>query len=148
MTPEALATLHRAAFVIDRAWSAAEFRTLLESPYCHVTIQPQGFALWRAVADETELLTIATHPAHRRKGIAANLMARWMAAAQTSASTAFLEVAADNAPAVALYAQFGFDLVARRAGYYKRGDHAVDALILRARLPFSDLKKSSGGLPR
>lgn len=148
MTPEDLAALHRAAFVTTRAWSATEFRALLESPHCHATHRDHGFALWRAVADEAELLTIATHPDHRRRGIAADLMARWMDAARTSASTAFLEVAADNAPALALYGRFRFELVARRVNYYRRGDHAVDALILRARLPFSDLKNPRGGLPR
>ena len=55
---------------------------------------------------------------------------------------------ADTAAATALYSKFGFEIVARRAGYYKRADRVADALILRAPLPFSVLKKSSGGLPR
>ena len=142
MTPEALAKLHNAAFSNDRAWSADEFRALLDSPYCHLSTANNGFALWRAIADEAELLTIATHPDHRRQGIATMLMEQWMHTAQDSARTAFLEVAADNAPAAGLYEQFGFEIVARRAGYYKRDNHKVDALIMRAPLPFSVSQKS------
>ncbi|MFL4468566.1 GNAT family N-acetyltransferase [Tateyamaria armeniaca] len=135
MTPEALAALHRAAFATERAWSADEFRSLIDSPHCHLTSDTHGFALWRAVADEAELLTIATHPDHQRQGVARSLMQQWMRAAARTASTAFLEVAADNAAAIALYGQFGFDVMARRVGYYKRADHAADALIMRASLP-------------
>ena len=142
MTPEALAKLHDAAFSKDRAWSADEFRALLDSPYCHLSTANNGFALWRAIADEAELLTIATHPDHQRQGIATQLMEQWLHTAQDSAGTAFLEVAADNAPAAGLYEQFGFEIVARRAGYYKRDSHKVDALIMRAPLPFPVSQKS------
>ena len=148
MTPQDLAALHAVAFDRDRPWSANEFAALLDSPHCHLTHSAHGFALWRAVAGEAELLTIATHPDHRRRGVASGLMRDWMSEAQSKASTAFLEVAADNAAATALYSKFGFEIVARRAGYYKRADRVADALILRAPLPFSVLKKSSGGLPR
>ncbi|MEQ3707986.1 MAG: GNAT family N-acetyltransferase [Tateyamaria sp.] len=144
MTPEALAKLHDAAFSKDRAWSADEFRALLDSPYCHLSTAQNGFALWRAIAGEAELLTIATHPDHQRQGIGTELMQQWMRTAQDSAGTAFLEVAADNAPATRLYAQFGFEVVSRRAGYYKRDDHKVEALIMRAPLPFTVSQKSSG----
>ncbi|MEO0380269.1 MAG: GNAT family N-acetyltransferase, partial [Pseudomonadota bacterium] len=89
-------------------------------------------------AGEAELLTIATHPDHRRQGIARALMQDWMRSASALAETAFLELAADNAGAAALYAQFGFECVAQRPNYYVRPDHRIDALILRAPLPFSD----------
>ena len=144
MTPEALATLHAAAFSNDRGWSADEFRTLLDGPYCHLSTATNGFALWRAIAGEAELLTIATHPDHRRQGVGTELMHLWMRAAQDTAQTAFLEVAADNTPAIRLYARFGFEVVARRAGYYKRADQKVDALNMRAALPFSDFTKPAG----
>ncbi|WP_299726263.1 GNAT family N-acetyltransferase [uncultured Tateyamaria sp.] len=141
MTPQNLADLHAAAFTQDRPWSAEEFAALLDSPHCHLTDAAHGFALWRAVAGEAELLTIATHPDHRRQGVAKALMQRWMGDAQTRAGTAFLEVAADNTAAIRLYARFGFDEVARRTGYYKRAGQAVDALILRVDLPVSSFQK-------
>ncbi len=134
MTPEALADLHRAAFVTDRAWSADEFRALLDSPHCHLSTARRGFAIWRAIAGEAELLTIATHPHHQRQGIARALMGEWMQAASTHADTAFLEVAEDNAPAIALYAAHHFDTVARRPRYYVRPTTPVDALVMRAPL--------------
>ena len=46
----------------------------------------------------------------------------------------FLEVAADNMPARALYVGLGFDIVGRRPRYYRRpGGEAVDALIVSSR---------------
>lgn len=135
MTPQALADLHEAAFDLDRAWSAEEFRALLDSPHCHLTSAPGGFALWRAVAGEAELLTIATDPAHQRQGIATGLMRQWMQTAATQADTAFLEVAADNAPAIALYSAFRYETVASRPRYYARPGTHVDALVMRAPLP-------------
>lgn len=137
MTPDSLSALHAAAFTQDRPWSASEFRSLLDSPHCHLDHRPHGFALWRAVAGEAELLTIATHPDHRRRGIAQDLMATWMTAAATLADTAFLEVAADNQSAIALYAKSGFETVSRRPKYYARPSGKVDALLMRAPLPFS-----------
>ena len=81
--------------------------------------------------DEAELLTIAAHPDHRRKGLAQNLMQSWtQAAAARGARTAFLEVAADNAGAIALYLRCGFVETGRRKGYYARPDAGrVDALL-------------------
>jgi ribosomal-protein-alanine N-acetyltransferase len=41
----------------------------------------------------------------------------------------FLEVAADNDPASALYKTFGFQSAGHRPGYYRTADGATDALI-------------------
>ena len=138
MTPHELATLHAAAFVQDRAWSASEFQDLLASPHTRLTKRPHGFALWRSVAGEAELLTIAVDPAHQGRGVGAELMRAWMAAAARTATDAFLEVASDNDAALSLYHRFGFIEVARRANYYVRpkssaGDRA-DAVVMRAPL--------------
>ena len=44
-----------------------------------------------------------------------------------------LEVAVDNAPAIALYRALGFVTVGRRKGYYARaGGGAIDAAIMAA----------------
>jgi ribosomal-protein-alanine N-acetyltransferase len=138
VTPQILADLHRAAFASDRPWGADEFAALLDSPHCHLSVAQHGFALWRAVAGEAELLTIATHPGHQRRGIATALMQQWMATASTTAQTAFLEVAADNTAAIALYTRFGFAEVARRSHYYHRPVAHVDAVVMRVPLPASD----------
>ena len=138
MIPETLSAIHRSAFGADRPWSAEEFKSLLISPHTHLTANQHGFALWRCIADEAELLTIAVTPEHQNKGIGRHLMSRWMTEAAQSAESAFLEVAADNGPAVALYRAFGFVTVGRREKYYVRQSVHGDALCMRAPLMITD----------
>lgn len=137
MTPQDMAATHAAAFTQSRPWSAAEFTALLDSPLVFVIGDPRCFALIRVVADEAELLTIATHPDHQRQGLARSLMRDWQVQAATrGAASAFLEVAADNASALALYLGEGFAEMGRRKGYYPRkGQPAVDAILLSRALP-------------
>lgn len=126
-----MAALHAAAFTDTRPWHAAEFTDLCASPYVRAFTEPQGFALTRTIAGESELLTLAVHPSYQRRGLARRLVHDWLEAATALADTAFLEVAADNAAARALYAQMGFTQTATRPGYYARGGAgAVDAYIL------------------
>ncbi|MCA0871031.1 ribosomal protein S18-alanine N-acetyltransferase [Seohaeicola saemankumensis] len=137
MTADQMAALHAAAFTQSRPWSAAEFAALLDSPHCFATGDARAFALVRVIADEAELLTIATHPEHQRQGLARSCMADWMQqAASRGAAYAFLEVAADNIGARALYERCGFATSGQRRGYYARPDGpAVDAIIMSRALP-------------
>lgn len=144
MTPDDMAALHMAAFTQERPWSVQEFTDLLANPLTQLETVEHGFALWRGIADEAELLTIAVRPAHQGCGIGAGLMRSWMANASGTCDTAVLEVASDNVAAIALYTRYGFEIVAKRAAYYQRADTRANALVMRARLPFSVLKKSSG----
>lgn len=127
-----MAAIHWAAFAQDRPWSVAEFSELLAATGCFACGDANAFALVRVTLDEAELLTIATHPDHHRRGLARGLMAQWQTHAATmGASRAFLEVAADNAPALALYRDAGFEQVGARRGYYARtGKSAVDAIVM------------------
>ena len=134
MTPQALAQLHAAAFTSGRPWSADEFASLCAEAHTCLTTAEHGFALWRAVAGEAELLTIAVAPDRQGRGIGTALMRDWMAEAAQQADTAFLEVAADNAPACALYGKCGFAKVAERPAYYSRETGKVDAWVMRAPL--------------
>ncbi|MCB4457706.1 GNAT family N-acetyltransferase [Leisingera sp. McT4-56] len=136
LTPETMAATHAAAFTQSRPWSAAEFAGLLDSPLVFAAGSARCFALVRVIADEAELLTIATDPAHQRKGLARACMAEWESAARArGAAEVFLEVAADNAPAQALYRACGFAECGRRAGYYRRQDaKAADAILMRKAL--------------
>ena len=132
MTPADLAAIHGSAFIQDRGWSAPEFTDLLTAPYTKLFVHKQGFALTRTIAGESELLTIAVDPEHQRKGIAQTLLSKWLSAIQSVADTAFLEVAADNYAARALYGTFHFRQMAIRPAYYQRKNApSVDALILR-----------------
>lgn len=133
MTPEAMAATHARAFAgHGRAWSADEFRQLLQSDHVFSLGDARAFALGRVVLDEAELLTLATDPAHRRKGLARACLDAFEAqAAARGAVSAFLEVAEDNAPARALYRAAGYAELGRRKGYYTSlGNTAVDALVL------------------
>lgn len=85
-----------------------------------------GYANYWLVADEVHLLAIATHPDRRRCGVAQALMADVIAAAGADRLIT-LEVRADNAGAIALYRQWGFAEISRRAGYYADG---VDAIVM------------------
>ncbi len=123
-----MARLHAAAFTVPRPWGAAEFARLLAAPGTLLATESDGFALARVIADEAEILTIAVAPARRRRGVATRLLAGLLAeAAARGAMAMFLEVAADNAAARALYDRAGFCEAGRRAGYYG----ASDAVILR-----------------
>jgi len=75
-------------------------------------------------------------PSHRRRGVARALVRSGLAqAAAMGADEAFLEVAADNLAALALYREEGFEPAGLRSGYYRRpGGEAVDALVLRRTL--------------
>ena len=134
MTAEELAALHAKCFTTPRPWSASEFASFQGRAF--LLTKPQGFLLGRVVADEAEILTLAVDPAARRQGIAHDLLKGFKAhSIAQSATVAFLEVAADNAPAIALYLSSGFEQAGRRRGYYRRPDGSVlDALGLRCSL--------------
>ena len=132
-----MATTHAAAFTQSRPWSETEFADLLDSPLTFAVGDARCFALVRVIVDEAELLTIACHPDHQRQGLARKLMSQWQdEATQRGAETAFLEVAADNAPACDLYSTCGFTVCGNRPGYYRRQTGpAIDAILMRQALP-------------
>ena len=132
MTPAAMAALHARCFTTPRPWTAAEFAALLAEPPVFATLAETGFALGRVVANEAELLTIAVAPEARRQGEGRALLDGFLRTARArGAETAFLEVAADNAAALALYRWSGFAEAGRRRGYYHSpGNPPVDALVM------------------
>lgn len=138
----ALTELHRLAF--DDPWSAQDLTALIGTPGIFALAALAdgdlvGFILCRTAADEAEVLTLATAPAARRRGIASTLLDRAAVRVLSDGADAlFLEVAEDNIPARALYAAQGFAQVGRRPRYYQRKDGAIAALILRR-----DLNRSS-----
>ncbi len=127
-----MAALHAASFTAPRPWSAPEFADLLASPHVFACAESAGFILGRVVVDEAEVLTLAVDPAARRQGLGRRLVAAFLDAARARQATrAFLEVAADNDAALALYLQAGFAICGRRTGYYAlKSAPAVDALVM------------------
>ena len=99
--------------------------------------EPVGFAIAAAADDEAEILSIGVPPRHRRKGVGSALLRGVVETARgMGAATVFLEVAADNAPAAALYRGFGFRQVGLRRNYYRRSQgRRVDARILALDIP-------------
>jgi ribosomal-protein-alanine N-acetyltransferase len=134
--PTALAALHAACFTAPRPWAADEFAALLADPATRIETEPDGFLLWRIAGPEAELLTLAVDPARRRAGIGRVLALRFLAAARNAGAVeAFLEVAADNDAARALYTATGFAEIGRRPRYYARPDgSALDAIVMRRTL--------------
>ena len=134
-TAARLAALHATAFAAP--WDAGAFEALLDQAGVFALEVGEGFILLRAVADEAEILTLAVQPTARRHGLGAHLVEQGGAvAAARGATRLFLEVADDNAAALALYARAGFSEAGRRPGYYARPDGTRrDALILARNLP-------------
>jgi ribosomal-protein-alanine N-acetyltransferase len=123
----AMAAVHAEVFP-EAPWPADHFAVLLGQPGVSGFIDTGGgLLLLRVAADEAEILTIGVTA--RRRGIGRRLLAQAIASARAAGATAmFLEVAADNKAANALYAGAGFVQVGERRGYYPDGG---DALVLR-----------------
>lgn len=134
----ALEALERAAFP-DEAWSASQLRGLLDRPdgiawlLLDADDQPLAAALGWAAGGVCELLRIAVHPRARRQGLGQRLLADFGSACQIAgADELWLEVRADNAPALALYMGAGLAVTGRRARYYSDG---TDAILMGGPLP-------------
>lgn len=160
MTPKTLADLHARAMPPTRVWTAKAFADLLATPGIFLTVHPSslskyanggargsatpsqtataeqaqnlfGFALGRVTLDEAELLTIAVDPRHQGKGIGRQCLDAFEAqATQNGASRAFLEVAADNNNARALYHTSGWIKDGTRPNYYSGATGREDAILM------------------
>lgn len=128
--PGRLAAIHARA--ITPAWTEAALRDLLDQPGVWAEAEAGGFVLMRQAGDEAEVLTLAVLPEARRRGRGLALMQAALATCRARGiQQVFLEVAADNAVARALYQRLGMIETGRRRGYYARSDgSSVDALIL------------------
>jgi len=112
-------------------WTAGQFLT---GPRSSVLVweedgAPRGFGVLQVIDDEAYLLNLMVDPAARRRGHGANLLQKVMIVARDQgARRLVLDVDAANGPALALYAQAGFETLERRRGAYPRGE---DALVMR-----------------
>ncbi|MBC7765532.1 MAG: ribosomal protein S18-alanine N-acetyltransferase [Hyphomonadaceae bacterium] len=90
---------------------------------------PIGYiGLWKVV-DEGHITNVAVHPDFRRNHIGCALLDTLLAYAnEQQLVTLFLEVRESNVEAQALYAQYGFEFIGRRRGYYT--DNGEDALLM------------------
>lgn len=130
---EIVADLHATGFA--RGWSAHEVEGLAASPGvvalgARLGSAMLGMVMLRVAADEAEILSIAVAPDWRGCGIAGRLLGHALdRAAGLGARRIFLEVEAENQPALALYRRAGFVEVGRRRAYYA-AEGGGDALVL------------------
>lgn len=132
MTPNDMTALYARCFP-DRPWDLSEINTLLARRDVVPAFAPNGFVLASCIAPEAEILTIAVSPEHRRQGIGTQLFRTlWSNFSSRGINSVFLEVAADNTAAKALYESLDFQEVGRRKAYYTRiGRPAEDAVVMR-----------------
>jgi ribosomal-protein-alanine N-acetyltransferase len=131
-----LAAIARAAFQDrGRGWEAPELLAFAARPGALILADgalSDGALLLQVAGGEAEILDFGVVPARRRHGLGRRLLdSAHFFAREAGAGRMVLEVAADNAPARALYAAAGYSQAGCRRGYYRRRDGSrADALIL------------------
>lgn len=154
---DGLADLERVCFGRD-AWSRESVRReLADQTGDRVVLVAEaddqtvaGFAVLWVSGSVADLPRLAVHRRHRRRGLGRRLLAALMERARRQGCTEMLlEVRAGNRIAVNLYRTFGFEVIARRRGYYRAGGvspaegregredtdtGSADALVLRKEL--------------
>jgi len=89
-----------------------------------------GLIVFRNMADEAEILSLAVEASQRRQGIGWFLVQKAIAECRAAGvRTIFLEVRESNEGARRLYGRAGFKEGGRRAEYYR--EPTEDALVLR-----------------
>lgn len=112
------------------AWGASSLERAIEDPSQDValTVSGDAYAVVRVVDDTADLDRIAALPGVRRCGVGRGLLEHLTDhAVRRGARRMLLEVAEDNAGAIALYGAAGFAEIHRRRRYYPGG---IDALVM------------------
>lgn len=132
-----MSDLHAACFAAHEVWTSSAFADLLSLPTTYArgifeADKLRAFALIQFVAGDAEILTLATAPEARQRGLAREIL---QSLQEELAPLGFekwlLEVAADNSGALSFYQRLGFQTDGERRNYYKRleGD-AVNAILM------------------
>jgi len=129
-----MAQIHAESF--PKSWLAEDMQDHIQKDLCFGRGRPlDGFVILRHSADQAEILTIAVEAKSRRLGIARELLdIAETELLELGINTLFLEVAEDNAPAIAFYKKGGFQPIGKRMAYYKREKGRVNALTFQKRL--------------
>jgi len=127
-----MAALERVAF--PQPWTAVQLDSEIRQPWSLGLVVEEGaglagYALFRRMLDEAELLRLAVAGDRRRQGLATMLVERGLAELRAGGCTAaFLEVREDNPAGIAFYERTGWQPAGRRPRYYPDG---ADALLYR-----------------
>ena len=143
-TLEHAARLHALCFP-GESWSQADFAGVLQIAGAsgHWAIdptdphgRPQGFLFDMLLGPAGEIVTLGVAPGARRQGVARALLEDLLARGRAQGVASLtLEVAEDNAAALALYRGLGFEPAGTRRDYYRRPDSSLmDARLLRRTL--------------
>ncbi len=130
----ALALLHGASF--REGWTRDDFTTWLGRAQAICVVAEQGgevvaFGLALVSGNDAELLTIASAPALRGRGLGRAIMHGLQeAAAGRGLDRWILEVARNNLPALGLYKSEGFVEIGVRKAYYPGETGRIDALVM------------------
>ncbi|MFM2438772.1 MAG: hypothetical protein RLZ55_1597 [Actinomycetota bacterium] len=134
----AVAELERQVFG-PTAWTLEQFfGELAADRWLRVAVaagRVVGYLDVAVAGHDSDLMTIAVAPTHRRSGLGGELLDLAVAAAaESGAHRMILEVRAEN-PAVGLYRSRGFERIDVRRDYYGPG---ADALVMRRRISDDD----------
>jgi len=134
-------------------WSERSYRhELLSNPVSHLLVADDhcenhialvGYVGFWFIVDEMHISTLAVHPRHRRMGIGTRLLAEALdRGREMGGVVATLEVRRSNQAAVRMYKNFGFEIVGRRANYYR--DNSEDAWLMTLD-PLEPIQAAAGG---
>jgi len=120
------------------ATAEVRFREELARPWSHTWVVrdtearcPLAFLLAWHVTDEVHVLNLATHPTHRRRGLAKALVRTVVEFARSKGSRQMLlEVRRSNQNAIRLYRAAGFFVLGIRRRYYPDDEDAVEMALL------------------
>ncbi len=130
-----IGALEQAAFSAGSAWSTQQVTELLQEGASLATVvlvekKIVGYALYRSITPEAELLRIAIAPDVQGSGYGRLLIEDGIALLSARGITGiFLEVASKNVPALALYHAAGFVEIGRRERYYSQTND--DAIVMK-----------------
>jgi ribosomal-protein-alanine acetyltransferase len=103
-----------------------------EEPFKVAEIEGEtvAYLVWRRTfTDEFEILSLATHPNHRRKGLARALVREFCS---RNHGDIFLEVRESNVGAIACYEALGFKKTGVRHSYYANTGEGAIVMKLRS----------------
>lgn len=118
-------------------WTEKNFLETLDLPNVQTQVWEErghavGFAVVQVIEGESYLQNIMVDPSRRRQGFGEKILQKVMMwAQQQGAADIWLDVEANNEPAVQLYTKAGFKIMERRKKSYPQGE---DALVMRCAL--------------
>ena len=115
----------------DDFWNCNILKEELENPNSHYIVAKigediVGFAGFKQIADEANVMNIVAKKSFRHQGIGSILLENLISLSEDlNMSSITLEVSANNIYAIKLYEKFGFKNVGVRKNYYKDNSDAI-----------------------